>query len=105
VVFPGTTPPDDLTTFTATGACGPAPAAICNASNAALQCDAALPSTWTVDLPTISSGACQIHIVLKTGQVYDTSVTVKHSSDCGGFNFVDYPVSVNFMSGDAGSDD
>jgi hypothetical protein len=105
VVFPGTVPPDDVITFTASGACGPAPLAICQASNASLECDAAMPNAWTVDLPTLSAGECIIHIGLKNGQVFDASVTVKHSSDCGGFDFVDSPVIVSFLSGDAGSSD
>ena len=105
LVFPGDAPPDVVTSLTTSGACGPAPAGICQSSNTSLQCDAALPVAWSIEVPTVSAGTCNIHVALNDGRVFDTTVTVKHSSDCGGFDFVDYPVMVTFGGANAGAGD
>jgi hypothetical protein len=102
VVFPGSTPPSAIASFTATGACGPAPASICPASSAAPQCDAALAGPWAVQVPLVGSGACVLHVVLDDGRIYDDSVMVKYASDCGGGYFVDSDAVFVFTSGDAG---
>ena len=97
VSFPGSIAPGELATLTATGACGPAPAPNASAGGTPSD-DAATPTGWGVAIPTLSAGSCKIHVVLTNGQVFDTDVTVKYSSDCGGFTFVDSPVNVTFST-------
>jgi hypothetical protein len=94
----------DVTAFTASGACGPAPA-LSSFCQTLLDCDADLNSTWAINIPTVSAGACVLHVALNDGRVFDTTVQVHYSSDCGGGTFVDSDVYVSFGGGDGGSSD
>jgi hypothetical protein len=108
VFFPAGTPPDAVATFTASGACGPAPPPICQKVPTPddYPCEAGVPLVWNLSVPAVASGACSIHVVRKDGQSFDDTVTVKCSSgSCGNQCVVDLPVNVSFASGDAGSAD
>ncbi len=98
VVFNASVIPDDVAGVVATGACGPAPA-VCR-SAPYQSCDAAMPGVWGVSVPTVSAGACHIHVSMTDGRVFDATVMVKNGS-CGGL-FVDEPVYVPFGSGNDG---
>jgi hypothetical protein len=105
VVFPGSVAPADIATFLATGACGPAPGAGGGAGGSAPD-GTATQDEWGLSVPTLAAGTCMIHVGLTNGQIFATDVTVKSSSDCGGFTFVDAPVYVTFASGsEAGAGD
>jgi hypothetical protein len=92
----------DVTAFTASGACGPAPA-VSSFCKTMLDCDAG--GIWPVHIPTNGGGACMIHIALNDGRAFDTTEQVHYSSDCGGHTYVDYSVYATFGGGDGGSGD
>jgi hypothetical protein len=106
VDFAGGFTPDDVATFTASGACGPAPAVCADSSTD--QCDAAggPPYYWTRNVAANAPGECRIHVQLKDGEVFDGTSTAKYSSDCGGgYFFVPGAVTVRFAGFDGGGTD
>jgi hypothetical protein len=105
VEFAGGFTPDDVAVFTASGACGPAPSVCKDPARDACDAAGAPPYYWSAVVPAVAAGACAIHVQLKHGEVFDDSVTVKYSSDCGGGYFVDYGVIVRFASFDGGATD
>jgi hypothetical protein len=97
------TPPGAVLTFTASGACGPAPPAVCRVNDGNhYSCEAG--TFWNVTVPAGSGGACFLHVVRNDGQVFDDTVTVTCSSpSCGSNCTVDLPVTVAFAPNDGGS--
>jgi hypothetical protein len=93
---------DDIATITVSGACGPVPSPLC---------DPKLPRCvavdgWDLYVPSDTSGACAVHVVLKDGEVFDDSVTVSHSTGCGVDGYYgDHVVLIRSKSADAGSID
>jgi hypothetical protein len=106
VIFRGPSP-DDVATFTASSACGPIPTPLCDPK----LCNGAAVEQrhveWQVLLDSSTAGTCQIHVVLKDGQVFDDTVAITQGTGCCQGFFADHEVVFTAGStlGDAGAHD
>ncbi|HEY4120047.1 MAG TPA: hypothetical protein VGM56_19415 [Byssovorax sp.] len=83
VTFEGGVSTDDIMSFTASAACGPVPAELCDSSGAGCNLVAEKENGFIVTLDAGAVGDCDIRIVLKSGVVVAKTVHVTEvTGDC-----------------------
>jgi hypothetical protein len=96
--------PADVATFTASPVCGAVPSPLCDPRRNDCALAESKGAAWSVVLPSTMEGACQVHVVLKDGQVFDKTSGVTKSSHCGFFGD-EIRIATTVSLGDAGSHD